>query len=309
MLTCACGARFEIDDSFAGQEVSCPECQQPVKVPPRQKAAPRTSGYALASVVVALVGAFTAATPLAVGLGVAALVSIRRHRERLTGTGFAIFGIVLGCIFGVLTLLGLSTYELFGLGGHLRERMLAGEVDTSGPLEVVVADRGFAITRPSEKWGQVRAGHLVDDAIGGLQLRRDLLLMQVARYCFVDVRVEAANGQGLDRWQDDVLAEFQPKPRQPFRFPAEDDDEDDVLRTHTRAELKGSRRLPTADGVEGREMTVDVRRAGQHWRFIIRLYRKGNGPVYVVRAYTQARRLSLVERELNQALDSFRILR
>jgi hypothetical protein len=258
--------------------------------------------------VVALVGAFTPATLLAVGLGVAALVSIRRHRERVTGAGFAVFGIVLGCVFGGLTLFALSTGELFGLGGHLRERMLAGEVDTSGPLEVVMVDRGFAITRPSEKWGRVHAGHL-DDAIGGLQQRRDLLLMQVARYSFVDVRVENNNGQGLDRWQDDILSELQPRPRQPMRFPAEDDDEDDPLRLATRADLKGSRRLATADGVEGREMTVDVRRAGERWRFIIRLYRKGNGPVYVVRAYTQSRRLSLVERELTQALDSFRLLR
>src|SRR4051812_13283476 len=48
-LTCACGARFEVEDTLAGQEVSCPECQQPLKAPALQRVPLRTSGFALAS--------------------------------------------------------------------------------------------------------------------------------------------------------------------------------------------------------------------------------------------------------------------
>jgi hypothetical protein len=315
MLTCACGARFEVEDTFAGQEVGCPECQQPVKVPARARVPPRTSGYALASVVVALVGAFTPATPVAILLGIAALVSISRNRGRLTGAGFAIFGIILGFVFGGLTLFSLSKDELFGLGGWMRERTLADQIDTSGPLEVVDAAKGFAITRPSEKWGQVPGGRFEDPAISGLQKGADLLLLQVARYAFLDVRSEPARGFGrLDQWEQQVLDDFQPRPRvppgrRPFPANPDDDDEDDnPFRPPVRASLRESRELPQADGVQGREMVVDVQSAGQAWRFLVRLYRRGGGPVYVVRAYTQARRYDRVEHELRQALDSFRIL-
>src|SRR5262249_7929426 len=120
MLTCACGARFEVDETLAGREVACPECQQPVKVPPRQQAS-RTRGLALASLTFALLGAFTPGTLVAVLLGVAALRSIARSRGRLTGAGFAIFGIVLGLLLGFLTVFA----SPFGnLADRLRERAL-----------------------------------------------------------------------------------------------------------------------------------------------------------------------------------------
>jgi hypothetical protein len=306
MLTCACGARFEVEDTMAGQEVACPECQQPVKVPARTQAAPRTSAYALASVVVALVGAFTPATALAVALGAAGLVHIARNRERVTGTGFAVFGIVLGLAFGGLTLFAFSDGELFGLGGWMRERSLTTALDTSGPLEI--KRPGYAITRPSEKWGQVPGARLDEPALFGMQQGRDLLLMQPARYSFVDVKTETVRWGGLDQMEKEVVDEFRPRPRQPVRWNVEDDEEDDPVRIHARAEVVESKRLPEANGAEGREVVLDVKRAGQRWRFVIRLYRRGFGPAYIVRAYTQARRFPQVKGELLQALDSFRIL-
>jgi DNA-directed RNA polymerase subunit RPC12/RpoP len=48
-LSCTCGARFEVEDTVAGQSVACPECQQAIKVLPVRAARVRTSGYALAS--------------------------------------------------------------------------------------------------------------------------------------------------------------------------------------------------------------------------------------------------------------------
>jgi hypothetical protein len=308
MLTCACGARFEVEDTMAGQEVACPECQQPVKVPARTTAAPRTSAYALASVVIALVGAFTPATLLAVALGAVALVHIARHRDRVTGTGFAVFGIVLGLAFGGLTLFAFSDGELFGLGGWIRERSATMALDTSGPLEIVRP--GYAITRPSEKWGQVPGGRLDDPAVSGMQHDRDLLLMQPARYSFIDVKVQPQRWRmDLDQLQQEVVDEFRPHHRQPAQFKGflNDDDDDDPLPLHTRAEIVEVKRLPEANGVEGREVVLNVRRAGQRWHFVIRLLRQGGGSVYVVRAYTQTRRFAQMKGELLQALDSFRI--
>jgi hypothetical protein len=305
MLTCDCGARFEVEDTLAGQEVACPECQQPVKVPARHKVPLRTSGYALASVVVALVGAFTPAALVAIGLGVAGLVSIRRHRERLTGAGFAVFGIVLGVVFSTLTGLAL-VLGFTGLGGYIRERTLATQIDRTGPLKVTDPGAGFEITRPSEKWGKTSVPHLDDVIVDHFQSGRELVLVQPSHYAVVDVQVERGAFQPLERWRDDVLAEFNPQrqvpPGRPHRF---DDDEDIPL--NMRAKLLESRRLEETDR-EGLETVLDVRVFGQQWRFLIRLYRKGNGPVYVVRAYTQARHFAAREAELRQALDSFRIL-
>src|SRR5579872_6625985 len=105
-LTCDCGARFEVEDTLAGQEVSCPECQQPLKAPALQGLPVRTSALAIASAVLALAGAFTVVgTVAAVVLGVAAQVSIRRHRERLAGYWLASFGIFAGVNLTVLMLL------------------------------------------------------------------------------------------------------------------------------------------------------------------------------------------------------------
>ena len=96
-LSCACGAAFEVEDTFAGQSHRLPRLCPALKVPPLRPPRLRTSGYALASVVLALVGAFTVVgTAVAAVLGVVALVSIARHRDRLSGAGYAVLGIVLG---------------------------------------------------------------------------------------------------------------------------------------------------------------------------------------------------------------------
>lgn len=304
MLTCACGARFEVDDTLAGQEVLCPECQQPLQAPALDRAPRVTSDWALASVVLALVGAFTlVGSFIAVLLGLYALRHIAKNRQRVTGAGFAVLGIGLGLLFTGLCAFALTTGDLFGLDAVLRERTMTQHLDTSGPLEIVRAVKGFAITRPSEKWGQVPDNRSEDPAVSRLQKNRDLLLMQVARYAFIDVMAQPrGKPKSLDQCQMDILDEL--NDRQPAANPFEDDD----FLPPTRAQLQSSRNLASNNGVEGREMEVDVRCAGQSWHFVIRLYRKGTGPIYVVRAYARKRRFAPVRGELEQALDSFRIL-
>jgi hypothetical protein len=310
-LTCDCGARFEVEDTLAGQEVSCPECQQALKAPALQALPVQTSALAIASAVLALAGAFTVVGTLAaVGVGVAALVSIARHRDRLAGTGFAVFGIVAGGTLTGLTLLALTTSELFGLGGWFREKTMADQLDTSGPLEVVVAAQGFAITRPSEKWGQAAANALDDPILAGLQQDRNLLLVQPARNAFVDVRV-VRNSKGLtvDSCREEVLKELESVPDNPF-LDADPEDGLQPRRPGRASTLKvdSDRQLPALEGADGREMVVDIRRAGQAWRFLVRYYKKPGRPLYVLRAYTQKRNFRRVEEELRRALDSFRIL-
>jgi hypothetical protein len=310
-LTCDCGARFDVEDTLAGQEVSCPECGQPLKAPALQALPVQTSALAIASAVLALAGAFTVVGTLAaVVLGAMALVSIARHRDRLAGAGLAIFGIVAGCALTPLMVLALTTSELFGLGGWLREKTMADQIDTSGPLEVVVGAQGFAITRPSEKWGQATANALEDPVLAGLQKDRDLLLVQPARNAFVDVRV-VRNSKGLtvDSCHQEVLKELESVPDNPFL-----DGDEEVPQPRGRpgrvstAQVSSSRELPALEGAAGREMVVDIHRAGQAWRFLVRYYKKPGRPLYITRAYTQKRNFRRVEEELRQALDSFRIL-
>ncbi|HEY7152919.1 MAG TPA: DUF4190 domain-containing protein [Gemmataceae bacterium] len=306
MITCACGACFEVDEALAGQEVLCPECQRSLKAPALDRPPRVTSGWALASVVLALVGAFTVfGSLLAVLLGVIALASIARNRRQIAGAGFAIFGICLGVAFTGLTLFALNTADVFGLDAWLRERTLTQQVDTSGPLEIVRGAQGFAITRPTEKWGKLAENQSGDPVVSGLQRNLDLLLMQVARHAFIDVHtMPLGRFRTLDQCQNDILAEFENRRRHnPF-----DEDEDEFAPIN-RVHLQSSRQLEPRNGVEVREMEVEVRHGRQAWHFRIRLYRRGNGPVYVVRAYAPRRRLEQVKGELETALDSFRLLR
>lgn len=307
MLTCACGTRFEVDESLAGQEVLCPECQQPIQAPAAERLPRVTSGWALASVLLALVGAFTVVgTVVAVFLGFFALVSISRHRDRVTGAGFAVFGICMGLVFTVLTVVALNASDIFGLESWMRERTLGQKLDTSGPLEVVRGNKGFAITRPTEKWGQVPGNDSEDPTVTEFQSNLDLLLMQMARHAYIDVRMRPFDlFRTLDQCETEILSDFElsRQPRNPF------EDDADEFRPAVRARRLSQRRLEPKDGMEGREMEVEVRCAGKPWLFLIRLYRRGNGGIYVVRAYGPKRRFADIRNELETALNSFRILR
>ncbi|MGH7226060.1 MAG: hypothetical protein ACRELF_22825, partial [Gemmataceae bacterium] len=300
---------FEVDDSLAGQEVLCPECQQPLQTPAAARPPLVTSGWALASVLLALLGAFTVlGTLVAIVVGVVALLSIARQRYRVAGVGFAILGICLGVLFTVLTVVALNADDVFGLESWMRERNMTQKLDTTGPLEVVQGIKGFAITRPTEKWGQVASKESDDPAVSGFQNNLDLLLMQIPRHAFIDVRMSPGGPfQTLDQGETEVLAEFETRrPSRRVRDPFEDQDED--FRPAVRMRRLGGRQLAAVDGMEGRQVEAEVRCAGKPWHFIIRLYRRGNGRIYVVRAYAPKRRFADVRGELETALDSFRIL-
>src|SRR5262245_24026439 len=98
-LTCTCGVLLEIDDKFAGQIVNCPDCKRPVEVPKTESPGRRTSGLALTSLILALVGAFTIiGTVLAVLTGALALRQVGRSQGRLAGRAYAIAGLVIGVV-------------------------------------------------------------------------------------------------------------------------------------------------------------------------------------------------------------------
>ncbi len=320
-LTCTCGARFELEDILAGQTVTCPECQQPLKAPALQQAPLRTSNLALASVVLALVGAFTlVGTAVAALLGFMALVDIGRHRDRVAGVGLALFGIIAGLGLTALTGFALFGGEVFVFAGSIREAMLAEQVDTSGDREIIDRDAGFKITRPSKKWGVAVNKDIEDPFVQGLLHKDvDLLLVHTTRYVFVDVRREQANGRNLDAIQKSVLAEFEPEPpdplkamnARPFRARggpfAEDADAPFKPQGHTLPQVRNF--ALADDNGEAREVRVEVKCSGRTWSFLIHLMLTKTGKVYVVRAFAPSKKtFQAAEPDFKLALDSFRIL-
>lgn len=294
-LSCACGAAFEVEDTFAGQAIGCPDCGAGLKVPPLRPPQLRTSGYALASVVLALVGAFTVVgTALAAVLGVVALADIARHRDRLSGAGYAVFGIVLGTVLTVLTGFAFSRGEVFD---RVREQVAAGQVEKGGPMEVVREKDGFAITRPSRAWGIASKEYAQEVGAGD-----DLLLANPARNTFLQVMRQDAGPMTLDQFKDNFLDEFRDE------RPAGKKKLGDLMR-FSNFSLRESRRLPPQGGAEVAEVLFDVKLAGQNLTYRARLVKpKGGTEVYALVAWAHKRRLEQIEPEVRRALDSFRLL-
>jgi hypothetical protein len=291
-LDCPCGSQFEVDEAAPGPTVTCPECQRRLPVPRSGRGPLRTSGYAIASVVFALVLACTGVgTILAVLLGLIALVSIARNRSRLTGEGYALFGVVAGLAFTGLFFLVIVKAELFGVDEQIRERVMGSQVDRSGPLEVVRPRDGFAITRPSPRWGVAHgplAQRLLPDG--------SLLLVNVARDAYVDVSVGWTGARTLEQYRDEIVTSFR-----------EGGGKSEARAAYTK--VRQTRRLPPVQGAEALEFEVETREAGQTLTFVIRVIRPAGGQqVFVVRGWAQRRRFVALVPELRQALDSFRLL-
>jgi hypothetical protein len=298
-LTCDCGTRFEVEDTFAGQNVSCPECHGFLKAPAQARQPMRTSGYALASAISALLLMFTGVgTVLAVLLGLIGLVSIARHRDRLAGAGYAYFGIVWGLLFTGLTLVAYSTGELFGLGEGFRERLRGGQVERGGPLEVVREKEGFAITRPSERWGVAKPELLQE-----LEMDDRLMLVNAGKDSYLDVSVGSIGRQTLTQYKDQVVNSYR------------DGLEDQLFKgkggpAFKRGfKLRESRRLKPLGDAAVEEVLLDVRYMGQPMTFLIRVIQeKDSDRVYIARGWSQARRYPQVQPEVEKAMDSFRLL-
>ena len=300
-LTCSCGARLEIDEKFAGQTIRCPDCDQALLAPTLKRVPLRTSGLAIASLVLALVGAFTVVgTVLAVGLGAWALADIKRHRERLAGRSYAVAGIILGAVLTGLSLFAYLSFELFGLDSVLREPQWAGKLDYSGELKITRSKEGFEITRPSEKWG------VYNDTRFEFAnwVRPDLLLVNVSEDGYLLCwPILVPNHWSLDQCREKALDDF--RDGDLMNGPSRN-------RLHFRPahlEVRHTKHLPTVDNTEGVEMLVEKNVGGQHRTYMVRVLKKQNDDqMYLVAGGTASRRFGRLESQLRKGLDSFRIL-
>jgi hypothetical protein len=313
-LTCDCGARFEIEDTLAGQEVICPDCEQKIQAPAAKQPTLRTNDFALLSTVLALVGAFTVlGTVAAVVVGVIALVQIGRHRDRYAGSGFALFGISAGLALTTLSVLAMGS-RVLDLGARMRRNILADKVDTSGDLEYVDSKQGFRILRPSRQWGVSDVKKLEDPFVNILQGNNrncDLLLVHTARTLYLDVRAEGPRERSEldaimrgchDELDSQVAEEFRPRERIKG-----DDDSSPFKIMKYQCDDRAGKSVPWKDG-KSRESSSNVVIAGQRWKMLIRVFRDDERKrVFIVRAYGPVTQVKEAEAELKKLMDSFAI--
>ncbi len=309
LLTCECGARFEVDDYLGGTEVSCPACQQSVKADYRSR--PRLDDWAVFSLGLALLGAFTLVGSLAaLGVGLVSLLRLRRHAKTLHGKKYALTGLGLAAGFALLTLLILWFNQLLPVAAWVRQRQLAGRLDTSEQAKFSSRDGRCYLPRPAAGWLVLREGSSGDPAVDELQSQVDLLFVHPRWRAFVDLQRDLERaGNPLTLYFDYIQTELGG-----LRTPlvGTDAEENPFKSVGLLPRLVREKRLPDWEGHRGQEFVFDQQRGGQFWRFLVRLYQKSRSreesaaPIYVLRLYAPKERFLAAEAELLALADSIR---
>jgi len=342
-LICTCGARFQVDETFAEREVVCPECRTHLHAPPAGDPVVRVSKLALLSFVLALVGAFTVVgTALAAVVGLAACARILGNPHR-AGLPYAVAGVVLGVALTALTLAALSGDYLRGLRTFYREALLADQLEPTADLEIRRSDKGFMIRRPDAAWGVARGNKIDDDFVGALRVNRtpEVLLVQPALALFVDVRRDTIPAD-VQLWsvQNAYFDRLRKKPEPPDdpwgrrwdprwgggpkdagpQWQPEDAEEafdpsrpaplavESVWQGNEAALTVLNEKGKAPASAAGKEVAAEVTFANKRtWKLLVRFYRVGD-VTYVVRGYAQAANFAAGEGELRRVLDSFRVV-
>ena len=188
-LTCTCGAKLEIDDKFAGQTILCPDCNRSLVPEPPAPTPTRTSGLAVLSLLLALVGAFTiVGTLAAIACGAAAYRQLTRQRGPVGGIRIAQAGMILGAVFTVLALVTYGSRTLIGIDSLARQYLWAGKLDYFGSLTVAKKrfsdDRTYTLDRPSPNWGTLKqAGQKQSDHLMFVNVRDDAHILWLSDVC------------------------------------------------------------------------------------------------------------------------------
>jgi len=293
-LACRCGTRFEVEETYAGQEVTCPQCQSPVKAPAAAPGSIRTCDFAIVSLVLALVGAFTVVGTLAaILLGIVSIIRIQRNRQRLAGLGYAVSGIVFGILFTGLTVLAITTGEVFGIGERVRQRQLAGKVEDDEDLAVVKNGvSGFRITRPSHDW--VVAKKQLKDELEWEDSA--LVLVHRRRDVTVEIYVVGYLRKGAEEYADDLLERYQVEGHK---------NAESHFEKVSDVKLRQKTILTKKDGAQRVEMVLDMRLLGQPFRSMVRVVKSKEGQIFLISGRAHARVFKQVEDELRQLMDSF----
>jgi hypothetical protein len=296
-LTCACGVRLEVDDTFAGQTINCPDCQRPLATPKPERAGVQTSGFAIASLTLALVGAFTLiGTVLAVLAGVLALLAIRRDPDRVTGKGYAVAGIVLGAAFTGLTVFAFSPLEVFGVHNLLGRARWAGQLDYNDPDQERCKNQGFTIKRPSPRWGVKRLDQKLDPHIPEdllmVNLEEDAHLLCFGQQMLGETDLEQCRKHAVQEFEEqDRAGIFGGKPG---------------TRRASRVEVLWTKRPPPVGQMDIIELLLDKKMQGQQRRFLMQVRRdRDSGRAFVLLGGARKSNFDRLEPEIREAMKSF----
>lgn len=126
MLCPKCGA-VNSDDA-----IQCSNCGSALRAevaepPSASTEPPRTSGMAIASLVLSLLGCLGLPALIAIVLGAVALRQINTSNGRLTGSGFAVAGMVIGAVMLILSFIigAMMAAVMFPMFARAREKALA----------------------------------------------------------------------------------------------------------------------------------------------------------------------------------------
>lgn len=306
-LTCLCGARLEVDDKFAGQAIACPDCGKPITAPLPPKPPETTSGLALSSFLLAVIGSFTfIGTIAAVVCGYLALRDIQHAPKPLGGKNLARAGMILGGIFTLITGLALIFSERIGLDGYLLRCLeLAGRLEYSSEQLVIRPDSSsanFSISRPSFAWGKFKGPSntpVVDtpDAfeLGLVNVKDDAHIICLVKEFEIPQKHYRESGLGMLRNSRllKLLA----------RVPEKSADTVQKLDSGVHDDI---RQVGESD-IE--EFHLDARLAGIDRTFLIRVQREGP-KIYVVAGGARKNRFAKIEKEqLRDAIESFKVIR
>jgi hypothetical protein len=304
-LTCACGLLLEVDEKFAGQQISCPDCHYCLQVPlaAPTEAAP-LSRLALSSLLVALSTAFTLLGPLlATVLGVMALRRLRRAASPRSGWGLAWSGVVLGMGFSLLDLV-----LLLSGGGLVGEALLdwlqwnqLSKWESTGRQEpsLEVKRQGYSLTRPSQSWKvrKILPAQASSGEVGVLLVHGQTGAFVACM--LVPVEDMATLDDCLERAKElfphlDLTSVFGPGHK--------------ACWPHAVVWLQ-SKILPDRGEVESAELWA----VKQSWRrarkFLLRVvHKRSDTYMYLLVAGSAAHRFAEQEEELRQVLESFRLL-
>lgn len=297
-LTCSCGAKLEIDDKFAGQTIPCPDCHRQLSTKPAPIKAERTSAFALAGLLLAVVGAFSVIGPLvAIGCGLIGLRHIAKHPEKVGGRRYALAGIYLGGAFLALGLILHLLPDVLGLDSLFRELEWANRLEYRPELLIDNKDSDsapikFSFTRPSRSWGKLvtTSAHQ--------RVTSDLILINP----WEDAQIACMN------WDQERHVDDESLPEESVDFFLKSELVQAVGRApKTVPKPSAERKLETPKESRMFETQVDVKLGGIDRTYLVRAIRTKDVPpkTAILAAGTRKSRFRRLEPELRKALDGY----
>jgi len=158
-----------------------------------------------------------------------------------------------------------------------------------------VSRPGFAIRRPTPQWGVANEDLRRDQAN-----HSDLLLVNLARDAYLDVSSDTLDGRSLEDYKDAVLDTYKEQrnpmgQREPLSFRG--------------LTVRRTAALPAAE-LTGLEVLLEVRIGAQPLLFLLHIvHAPGSNRVHVLRGWVHKRRFPQMEKELREAMASFRLVK